>query len=60
MMLHDAYKKLHMEQVIQAGDKKIITTRCPIRINGKKLFATKRAPRVGEHNDEITRDLINS
>jgi CoA:oxalate CoA-transferase len=45
--------------LIQAGDKKIVTTRCPIRIDGKRLFSAKRAPRVGEHNKEITRDFIN-
>jgi len=59
MMQHDAYKKLHMEQIIQTGDKEIITTRCPIRIDGKRLYSAKRAPRVGEHNEEITMDIIN-
>ena len=59
MMQHDAYKKLQMEQTIQAGGKEIITTRCPIRINGKKLFSDVRAPRLGEHNERISKDFIN-
>jgi len=59
MMQHDAYIKLQMEQTIHAGSKEIITTRCPIRINGEKLFSDKRAPGVGEHNESVSKDFIN-
>jgi hypothetical protein len=48
-----------MEQTIHAGSKEIITTRCPIRINGEKLFSDKRAPGVGEHNESVSKDFIN-
>jgi len=58
MMQHDAYIKLQMEQTIHAGSKEIITTRCPIRINGEKLFSDKRAPGVGEHNESVSKDFI--
>jgi len=59
MIKHDAYRSLEMEQTINAGNKKIITTRCPVRINGKKLFSDKPAPALGEHNETITKDLLN-
>ncbi len=58
MMQHDAYKKLQMEQVINTGTKLITTTRCPIRINGQRLFAAKPAPQVGEHNKKIYNDFV--
>jgi crotonobetainyl-CoA:carnitine CoA-transferase CaiB-like acyl-CoA transferase len=57
MMEQDAYQVLEMEQVVLAGNKTIITTRCPIRINGKRLYSAKAAPQLGEHNDKIKRDF---
>ncbi len=59
MMQHEAYKKLGMEQRIQTAGKTILTTRCPIRINGRQLFSAVPAPQVGEHNKKIYKDLIN-
>jgi CoA:oxalate CoA-transferase len=58
MLEHEAYKILQMEQVIYAGDEKIFTTRCPIRINGERLYAARPAPQLGEHNEKIKADLI--
>jgi CoA:oxalate CoA-transferase len=58
MEKHEAYGVLEMEQVVYAGDEKIFTTRCPIRINGKKLYADKPAPQLGEHNEKIKRDFL--
>jgi crotonobetainyl-CoA:carnitine CoA-transferase CaiB-like acyl-CoA transferase len=60
MMQHEAYKKLQMEQIINTGDKEMITTRCPIRINGRKLFSSRPAPQVGEHNEKIYTDFISA
>jgi CoA:oxalate CoA-transferase len=57
---HTAYQSLQMEQTIYSADhKEIRTTRCPIRINGKILFSGAPAPGLGEHNEEITNNLIN-
>ncbi|RYZ16538.1 MAG: hypothetical protein EOP49_51620 [Sphingobacteriales bacterium] len=53
MMQQEAYKVLEMEQVIYSGKEKIFTTRCPIRINGEKLYADRPAPQLGEHNEAI-------
>ena len=58
MMRHEAYKELQMEQVITSGNMQITTTRCPIRINGERLFSTKPAPRAGEHNKKIYNDFV--
>jgi len=59
MMQQDAYQVLQMEQVIKSGTKNITTTRCPIRINGKRLLSSRPAPQVGEHTGKIYEELIN-
>jgi len=57
MMNHEAYQCLQMEQVLNT-DNKIITTRCPIRIDGERLVSDKRAPGLGEHNEKVKRELL--
>ena len=57
MMNHEAYLSLQMEQVLSISDRKIITTRCPIRINGERLYAVKAAPKLGEHKEPVTGEL---
>ncbi len=54
---HPAYNALQMEQTIHAEDKTIVTTRCPIRINGQRLTADKPAPQLGEQNEKIRKEL---
>lgn len=57
---HEAYKCLEMEQKLKlANGKTITTTRCPIRINGQKLFAPNPAPLLGEQNKKILKELLN-
>ncbi len=60
MTAHDAYKSLQMEQHIHAAGKNIVTTRCPIRVNGERLFAAKAAPSLGADNDKIFKEIINA
>jgi CoA:oxalate CoA-transferase len=57
MMEHDAYKVLEMEQHLNVGDKKITTTRCPIRINGERIYADKAAPKLGEHKKQVMEEF---
>lgn len=57
MTAHPAYKILAMEQSILAGRQEIITTRCPIRINGQRLTSEKAAPQVGEQTEKIKAEL---
>jgi CoA:oxalate CoA-transferase len=59
MMDHEGYQCLQMEQVLNGRGKKIITTRCPIRINGERLHSDKPAPMLGEHNESVMRELVN-
>lgn len=54
---HPAYQCLQMEQTISIGKKKMITTRCPIRINGERLFSDTAAPQLGEHTEKIKREF---
>jgi len=58
MLQHEAYKTLEMEQMIHAGENKIYTTRCPIRINGERLYADKPAPQLGQHTEKIKHDFL--
>ncbi|MCU7549667.1 CoA transferase [Chitinophagaceae bacterium LB-8] len=54
----EAYKCLQMEQTIKASNgNQITTTRCPIRMNGQRLFSDKPAPTLGEHNESICREM---
>ena len=56
---HEAYKVLKMEQTITTAEgKKMVTTRCPIRINGEILLSGTPAPQLGEHNSKIKNDLF--
>ncbi len=54
----EAYKILQMEQDIQLeSGRSVKTTRCPIRIDGARLFAKKRAPVLGAHTDSIDKEF---
>jgi crotonobetainyl-CoA:carnitine CoA-transferase CaiB-like acyl-CoA transferase len=35
------------------------TTRCPIRIDGQRLYSEKGSPDLGEDTDRITAELVN-
>jgi crotonobetainyl-CoA:carnitine CoA-transferase CaiB-like acyl-CoA transferase len=54
----EGYKVLRMEQPITtARGKRVITTRCPIRIDGERLFSEKPAPTLGQDNVKIELEL---
>jgi crotonobetainyl-CoA:carnitine CoA-transferase CaiB-like acyl-CoA transferase len=59
MIAHEAYRSLQMEQTINTAGKKIVTTRCPIRLNRQPLFSDKPAPVLGEHTEQVYREFIN-
>ena len=40
-------------------EKTFITTRCPIRINGERIFSAKGAPQLGEHTEQIKAEFLN-
>lgn len=56
---HGAYRVLGMEQTVRRSDGlEFATTRCPIRLNGERLYSDKGSPDIGEHNESIRRELI--
>jgi len=57
MVQQEAYKVLQMEQWVETSSQKIKTTRCPIRINGEKLFHAQAAPALGAHNQKIATEF---
>jgi len=57
MMGHEAYRSLQMEQTLNISDRKIMTTRCPIKINRERLYADKAAPKLGEHNKQVMEEF---
>lgn len=55
----ELYKSLQMENTIKISDKvSYVTTRCPIRLNGNRIFCDKPAPLVGQHTEKIKRELL--
>ncbi|RAP76080.1 CaiB/BaiF CoA transferase family protein [Paenibacillus montanisoli] len=52
LFAHEGFQTLGMVQQIGRpdGTGRLRTTRCPIRINGERLFDDRAAPKVGEHN----------
>jgi crotonobetainyl-CoA:carnitine CoA-transferase CaiB-like acyl-CoA transferase len=58
LMQQEAYQTLQMEQTLNTSSgEKITTTRCPIRMNGQRIFSDKPAPKLGEHNEKISGEL---
>ncbi len=54
LMNHPGYQVLQMEQQVETSDGTVIhTTRCPIRVDGERIFSRKSAPKVGEDNQRI-------
>ena len=55
---HESFKALDMLQEVNCRDGSILrTTRCPIRIDGEIYKSTTGAPRVGQHTDDIRKEL---
>lgn len=55
----EGYRSLEMEQVIDAGKgHSITTTRCPIRVDGRRLKSGKAAPSLGQDRERIVREFL--
>lgn len=51
---HEGFKVLDMiQEVSRKNGASLLTTRCPIRVDGEVLKSPVGSPRIGEHNDEI-------
>ena len=56
---HDGYRVLGMEQTVRKGNGfEYQTTRCPIRINGEKLYSATGSPDIGEHSEAIREEFF--
>ena len=54
----DGYKSLEMEMTITRQDEiSLVTTRCPIRLNGNKIYHPKAAPILGDHTTNIKQEF---
>jgi CoA:oxalate CoA-transferase len=57
LLAHDGFAALDfLQTVTRDNGSSLVTTRCPIRIDGERLKAPRGAPRVGEHNEAIERE----
>lgn len=55
---HEGYGVLDIEQSVQRADAPAIKTlRCPIRIDGERLFSAQAAPRIGDSTEAIQMSL---
>ena len=55
---HGAFRALGMTQEIRRGDDPgILTTRCPIRIDGGLLTSDQGSPRAGEQTTALDREF---
>jgi crotonobetainyl-CoA:carnitine CoA-transferase CaiB-like acyl-CoA transferase len=55
---HDGFKVLAMvQEVYRANGASLLTTRCPIRIDGGILTASRGAPKIGENTAEIIEEF---
>jgi CoA:oxalate CoA-transferase len=58
MMASEGFKVLDMLQTVEReDDDSILTTRSPIRVNGKRAKVTRAAPRIGEHSEAIRKEF---
>lgn len=54
----EAFRQLAMVQLLENGEGvKVLTTRCPIRLDGGLLTSERLAPKVGEHTEAIRREF---
>lgn len=55
---HEGYRVLGMDQVVRRGNgTEVRTLRCPIRIDGERLYSTTAAPPLGNANELIDKGL---
>jgi CoA:oxalate CoA-transferase len=58
LFAHDGFNVLQMVQTVELkSGSRLQTLRCPIRIDGERLFSSKGAPKIGEDNQPILQEL---
>jgi crotonobetainyl-CoA:carnitine CoA-transferase CaiB-like acyl-CoA transferase len=57
LLKHEAFKLLQMTQTVaRPNGPSMNALRCPIRIDGSRLFSDRGAPRVGQDNEQLSRE----
>lgn len=58
LLRHEGFKVLNMtQQVSRPNGATLMTTRCPIRVDGALLTSGIGSPKIGEHTESIVREL---
>lgn len=58
LFAHEGFKALQMVQTVSLrSGASLDTLRCPIRVDGERLFSAKGAPKIGEDTEMILREL---
>ena len=58
LFAHEGFQALEMVQEVARDENvKMQTLRCPIRIDGERLFAGRGAPRIGQQTEEIAAEF---
>jgi CoA:oxalate CoA-transferase len=58
LLEHEGFTTLQMtQQVFRSNGTNLITTRCPIRIDGHYFTSPIGSPRLGEHNELISQEI---
>lgn len=58
LMASEGFKVLDILQRVERADNvSILTTRSPIRVNGKRAKSDRAAPRIGEHSEAIRKEF---
>jgi crotonobetainyl-CoA:carnitine CoA-transferase CaiB-like acyl-CoA transferase len=57
LLASEGYKILEAEQWVVSDGKRIKTTRCPVRLDGRLLTSSRGAPLLGEHNKSIDEEF---
>ncbi|MEM6312700.1 MAG: CoA transferase [Planctomycetota bacterium] len=50
---HPAYEALQVEQTVERAGASVATLRCPVRIDGQRLFDAKAAPKIDDGGAEV-------
>jgi crotonobetainyl-CoA:carnitine CoA-transferase CaiB-like acyl-CoA transferase len=58
LFAHEGFQVLDMVQEVARDENvKLETLRCPIRIDGNRLFSSKGAPRIGQQTEQISTEF---
>jgi CoA:oxalate CoA-transferase len=53
LLEHEAFQALDMLQAVGDAPRRVVTTRCPVLIDGEILAAERPAPRIDEHGPDL-------